>query len=89
LVLKVTERKRILLPIPFWVAEMQAFVLEKLPKPLLTTDQIRLMQTDNVLSGDQKTLSDLGITPMAAEAILPTYLHRYRIPRAQAHATGS
>ena len=89
LVLSVTERKRVLLPIPFWVAEIQASILEKLPKPLLTTDQIRLMQTDNVLSGEQKTLSDLGIKPMAAEAILPSYLHRYRIPRAQAHAAGS
>lgn len=89
LVLSVTERKRILLPIPFWVAEIQAFFMEKLPKPLLTSDQVRLMQTDNVLSGDQMGLSDLGINPMAAEAILPTYLHRYRVPRAQAHATGS
>ena len=78
-----------LLPVPFWIAEMKAFFLEKLPKPLLTTDQIRLMQTDNVLSGDEMVLADLGIEPMAAEAILPTYLHRYRVPRAQAHATGS
>lgn len=89
LVLSVTERKRILLPIPFWVAEVQAFFMEKLPKPLLTTDQVRLMQTDNVLSGNEMDLADLGIEPMAAEAILPTYLHRYRVPRAQAHATGS
>ena len=89
LVLSVTERKRILLPIPFWVAEIQAFFMEKLPKPLLTTDQVRLMQTDNVASGDQLGLSDLGIQPTAAESILPTYLHRYRVPRAQAHGMGS
>lgn len=87
LVLSVTERKRILLPIPFWLAGMKAFFLEKLPKPLLTTDQVRLMQTDNVASGDHKGLSDLGITPMAAEAVLPSYLHRYRVHRAEAHAT--
>ena len=86
LVLSVTGRKRILLPIPFWVAEIQAFFLEKLPKPLLTTDQVRLMQTDNVASGDQLGLSDLGINPMAAEAILPTYLHRYRVANDQTHA---
>lgn len=89
LVLSVTGRKRLLLPIPFWVAEMKAFFLEKLPKPLLTTDQIRLMQTDNVASGDHMGLSDLGIEPMAAEAILPTYLHRYRVPSDQTHAYGN
>lgn len=88
LVLSVTERKRILLPIPFWVAEIEAFFLEKLPKPLLTTDQLRLMETDNVASGKEAGLVELGIQPMAAEAILPTYLHRYRVPRAQAEVTG-
>lgn len=89
LVLTVTERKRILLPIPFWLAELKAFFLEKLPKPFLTTDQVKLMQTDNVASGDLPGLSDLGVQSTAAEAILPTYLHRFRIPRAQAHAAGS
>lgn len=88
LVLRVTERKRLLLPIPFWVAEIQAFFLEKLPKPLLTRDQLRLMETDNVASGKEAGLVDLGIQPMAAEAILPTYLHRYRVHRTQAEVTG-
>lgn len=89
LVLSVTERKRMLLPVPFWLAEIEAFFLEKLPKPLLTRDQVRLMQTDNVASGDLPGLSDLGVQATAAEAILPTYLFRYRVPRVQAHTAGS
>ncbi len=83
LVLKHTSRKRVLLPIPFWVAEIQGAVFGLLPKPLLTSDQVKLMLTDNVLSGDLPTLADLGIAPTAAEAILPTYLRRFRTPLAQ------
>ncbi|WNK00427.1 complex I NDUFA9 subunit family protein [Thalassospiraceae bacterium LMO-JJ14] len=88
LVLKTTCRKRALLPVPFWVAEIEAFFLEKLPKPLLTTDQIRLMQTDNVAGGTLPGLTDLGIAATPAEAILPTYLRRYRTPLAQTRTAG-
>jgi uncharacterized protein YbjT (DUF2867 family) len=88
LVLKSTSRKRALLPVPFWVAEFEAFFLEKLPKPLLTTDQVRLMQTDNVASGKLPGLGDLGVAATPAEAILPTYLRRYRTPLAQTRMAG-
>ncbi len=88
LVLKVTRRRRLLLPLPFWIAEIQAFFMEKLPKPLLTVDQIRLMQTDNVASGSAKGLSDLGVTATPAEAVLPTYLNRFRAQTDQARADG-
>ncbi|MBO6519036.1 MAG: complex I NDUFA9 subunit family protein [Rhodospirillales bacterium] len=88
LVLKTTSRKRLLVPAPFWVLELKAFFLEKLPKPLLTTDQVKLMQTDNVASGTLPGLADLGVTATPAEAVLPTYLRRYRTPLAQARTTG-
>ena len=83
LLLATTRRRRLLLPVPFWVAEIQAFFMEKLPKPLLTRDQIRLMQTDNVASGNAKGLADLGIAATPAEAILPTYLNRFRTQTGQ------
>lgn len=88
LVLKSTSRKRLLVPAPFWLLELKAFFLEKLPKPLLTRDQVKLMQTDNVLSGEKPGLADLGIAPTPAEAVLPSYLRRYRTPLAQARTTG-
>ncbi len=78
LILKETGRKRILFPVPLGLLSMKAFFLEKLPKPLLTRDQVRLLATDNVVSAGAKSLADLGIRPTAAEAILPTYLFRYR-----------
>ena len=80
----VTGRRRPLLPIPWSIAMLQAAVLEQLPNPLLTRDQVRLLRADNVLHGQTvKTLSDLGINPTALEVILPTYLQRFRPVRTQ------
>ncbi len=73
-------RKRLLVPVPFAFARMNAWFLEKFPQPLLTRDQVRLLERDNVVSGKARTFADLGIEPAAAEAILPTYLHRFRRP---------
>ena len=78
LVLKETRRKRFLVPVPFAIARIQAAVLGLLPKPLLTLDQLRLLEQDNVVSDGALTLKDLGIMPTAAEAIVPSYLWRFR-----------
>lgn len=71
-------RKRLLVPVPFPVATGQAAILERLPIPILTRDQVRLLRMDNVVSEDQPGLADLGIEPKALRSILPTYLRRYR-----------
>jgi NADH dehydrogenase len=78
LVLKQTHRRRVLVPVPFALARVKAAVLGLLPKPLLTLDQVRLLQQDNVVSDGALTLRDLAIVPTAAEAILPSYLWRFR-----------
>jgi NADH dehydrogenase len=78
LVLKVTHRKRILVPIPFGLARVQAAFLGMLPNPLLTLDQVRMLETDNLVAPGAPTLSDLGIMPEAAEAIIESYLWRFR-----------
>jgi NADH dehydrogenase len=78
LILRVTGRCAVLAPLPFWVARVQASFLKLLPKPALTPDQVKLLQMDNVVRGGKPGLAELGITPVAAEAVLPTYLHRYR-----------
>lgn len=78
MILKETGRRRLLVPVPLGLMSFQATFLEVLPKPLLTRDQVRLLETDNVVSEGAKTLRDLGIPATAAEAILPTYLFRYR-----------
>ncbi|MFQ5955008.1 MAG: complex I NDUFA9 subunit family protein [Kiloniellales bacterium] len=71
-------RRRLLLPLPFWVAELQAAVLQWLPVPPLTPDQVKLLRRDNVVGRKALKLEDLGITPTAVEVVVPTYLDRYR-----------
>jgi uncharacterized protein YbjT (DUF2867 family) len=78
LVLKETRRKRLLVPVPFAIARIQAAVLGLLPKPLLTLDQLRLLERNNVVGDGALSLKDLGIIPTAAEAIIPSYLWRFR-----------
>ena len=81
-ILAETGRKRLLVPIPFPIAEIQGRILENLPGALLTRDQVLMLKQDNVVSSaaknDGRTLEGLGITPDSVEAIVPTYLYRFR-----------
>ena len=81
-VLEVIHRKRMLLPTPWWVANLQAFVLGLLPNPLLTKDQVLLLRSDNVVSqtamDEGRTIVAVGIAPKSTASILPSYLWRYR-----------
>ena len=81
MLLKYTNRKRLLVPVPFFVAEFLATFLQTLPKPLLTRDQVKLLKTDNVMSRKAKGLKDLGIKPTTAEMIVPLYLSRFRLKK--------
>ena len=45
---------------------------------MLTRDQVRNLAVDNVVAEDAKGFDDLGIKPVAMEAILPDYLWRFR-----------
>lgn len=74
LVLKITGRRRWLCPLPWGLAKFQARILQLLPKPILTVDQVVSLQSDSVVSGSTPTFSDLGLSPRAAESILPAYL---------------
>jgi NADH dehydrogenase len=81
-VLAVTGRRRLLVPVPFAIARLQAMVLQFMPKPLLTPDQVEMLQTDNVVSEqaehEARTLRGLGIDPVTMETIVPSYLWRFR-----------
>ncbi|MFP6744654.1 MAG: complex I NDUFA9 subunit family protein [Alphaproteobacteria bacterium] len=71
-------RRRLLLPVPFWAASLEALFLELLPVPPLTRDQVAMLKRDNVVAAGASGLADLGITPTAVETIVPSYLARYR-----------
>lgn len=76
LVLRIVGRRRLLLSIPFAVAEAEARLFELLPSPPLTTGQVDLLKADNVASGKLPGLHELGITPKSAEDVVPTYIGR-------------
>jgi uncharacterized protein YbjT (DUF2867 family) len=73
-------RRRLLIGLPFALASLQGAIFQVIPfiRPPLTTDQVRLLKRDNVVSAQAQGLKELGITPTALEPILPTYLDLYR-----------
>jgi NADH dehydrogenase len=81
-VLATIERKRLLVPLPFGVAKLQAQFLQYLPKPPITPDQVELLKVDNVVSDlaarEGRTLKGLGIEATAMETVVPSYLWRFR-----------
>ena len=77
-ILVTTKRKCTLLNIPFGIAMLMGTIGEFMPTPLLTRDQVRMLEYDNVVDHDAKKLSDLGIAPMPVEMVVPGYLKRYR-----------
>ncbi len=80
--LTVVERKRLLIPVHFRVARILGKVAGLLPSPILTRDQVTLLESDNVVSEKAKkdglTLEGAGIQATSMNAVLPTYLWRFR-----------
>ena len=86
-----TGRHKPFLPLPFAAARIQAGLMEladklsfgKLPRPLMITrDQVRMLEQDNLVSdaakAEGRTLEAIGIAPTSHEAIVPSYLWRFR-----------
>jgi NADH dehydrogenase len=82
LVLAVTGRRRLLVPLPMAIARLQAMFLQYLPNPPLTPDQVKLLAKDNVVSAGVPGLAALGIVPTAIETVIPSYLGRFTNPYA-------
>lgn len=77
-ILRITQRKAILLPLPFSLASLLAFFLELAPIPILTRDQVKMLRSDNVVSESMPTFKDLGIqNPTLLDSVVPGYLKRY------------
>jgi uncharacterized protein YbjT (DUF2867 family) len=80
-VLRFTNRKNALLPLPLGVGRLLALPMGLLPKPLITMDQVTLLGLDNVVSADAarggRSLAAFGIAPRPLEAVLPSYIWRF------------
>lgn len=82
-VLETIDKKRILAPVPWFAANMMGFGGElsgALPfvKPFLTRDQVENLKVDNVVSDTAKGFEAFDIHPETIEAIVPSYLSKYR-----------
>jgi uncharacterized protein YbjT (DUF2867 family) len=83
IILATIERQRMLISLPFGLANLKAMFLQFAPGALkLTPDQVALLRSDNVVSDAAKTagltLEGMGITADSLEAIAPQYLWRFR-----------
>ena len=78
LTLQYSERRRLLVPVPFAALAVGASVAGLLPNPPLTLDQLRLLKVDNVVAEGALKLADLGIVATCIDAVVPSYLARYR-----------
>jgi NADH dehydrogenase len=77
-ILAETGRRPWRVSLSFGAATLLAAVLERLPSPQLTRDQVRLLRHDNVVREGAPDLRSLGIVPTPIEAIVPSYLEIYR-----------
>lgn len=77
-ILKEIRINRPLVEIPLPIAKLQAAVLGLLPRPMLTSDQLKLLARDNVVSAGAAGLDAFGITPTPIESAVPSYLVTYR-----------
>ena len=69
------DKRRLLVPVPFFLWDILAALLAAFPSPPLTRDQVTLVKRDNVIEGNELTLEDLGISPVSVAEILPTYIN--------------
>ncbi|MGI9313042.1 MAG: complex I NDUFA9 subunit family protein, partial [Alphaproteobacteria bacterium] len=80
-IVKITKKKRLLVPIPFSISKLFITPLQIMPKPLITYDQIESLKKDNILlktkSNKIGNLGDYEIHPVSIKNIVPNYLKRF------------
>lgn len=84
--LRVIRRNRLIMNVPFFVARIDAAVLDfvqaaslgLIHNSLLTRDQVRQLRHDNVVSGAQLGFGALGINPRSMDTELDSYLYQFR-----------
>ncbi len=75
LVVRVTGRKRLIVPLGLLASRVQAEIFEHLPGKPFSRDNFRSATQDSVLSGPNG-LDAFGIAPVAVEAVIETCLQR-------------
>lgn len=84
--LEKTQRRRLVINLPFWAAGVVGGVFDiasavtggLLTNRVLTRDQVRSLKVDNVVADGAQGLDDLGIQQTASGAVIGEYLWRFR-----------
>ncbi len=77
--LKLIDKKKLLIPLPFFMANISANLFQLFPKPLLTVDQLKLLKYDNIPSKKYQTNFDIGSPSMRAfEQEVEKYCYMWR-----------
>ena len=78
-ILNTIGKKRLVFDLPMPLAKVQASLLSLMPKPLLTKDQLEILnEADNIVSFNHLTLKDLNIKPEDVEPSMSKWLWRFR-----------
>jgi NADH dehydrogenase len=68
------KKKRFIIELPDFVARVQAKIMQLLPNPLLTEDQLEILKSDNICSNQYPGFKELGISTRTVETVLPNYI---------------
>ena len=85
-VLETIERRRLVVNLPFWLGGVLGGVFDVvqvlsgglLVNRIVTRDQVRQLRVDNVVAPGARGFDELGIVPVAPEAMIGDYLWRFR-----------
>ena len=78
-ILNTIGKKRLVFDLPMPLAKVQASLLSLMPKPLLTKDQLEILnEADNIVSNNHLLLKDLNIKPEDVEQSMSKWLWRFR-----------
>merc|ERR1711865_820048 len=72
---EITGKGKPMVPVPWTAAEIQGWFMEwMMPTPMVTLDQVKLLQSENVVAEGASTFKDLGIQAKSVDEIVPSYL---------------
>jgi len=74
LIMNTLNIKRLLFPMPLSIAAIMGTIMQYLPSPIITYDQVKLLRQDNIVSENKNTLESLGITKHSAKDLLQTFI---------------
>lgn len=78
-ILRTLNKRRILLAVPNFLANILALISQFLPTPIITKDQLELLKYDNIANNNNSLkLEDLGLQATSIDEIVPNYIARFK-----------